>query len=176
MSFRAWAECFKLDFLASLGMAGVANSIGWRVGHLESHLANVNKTYGCNTGTGYLDNSVDLPFVVTANVAAGVYGTPLKISSGAELTGGAHCNITTINTLSANQTAQTYKVRFWYGPVTPDYLACEFVFRASSALDIIKYVPIVCKDIPLTDCIWAECRCGVGGKTVSFILNFVICA
>jgi hypothetical protein len=178
MSFRAWAEMFKIDFLPILGLAGTPGSLGYKIHNMEKYLQAAGLQYGMNAGTGFLDNTTMNPFVLTAGAVAETYSVAQQISAGTEILAGDPTkayNFYRVLVLGCNQTGKTYKVRFWTG--TTDFAGAtrrgEFCFRASSALDVSNLVPVTMIDTPCNYKVWAECMCETGGKTISFIVDVI---
>jgi hypothetical protein len=127
-----------IDQEAVNGLAGVANSLAYRVHEIEKHLHNSEQVFG-NSGN---DMTADIPVKFTVVGGDNAWGTELMLTDGTVIESGSSTKKFDLNTLhivSASAANKISIVEFLYSPInTP--VACVFDATGGAAENIVTAV------------------------------------
>lgn len=164
----------KIDNEAVNGLAGVSNSLAYKVHGIEKHFHNSELWYGAAAGDGYFDTTVLTEFQVTAS-NTGFDGTELQISNGDEIELGDATKYYDIHEILVTATSaanKVQKIQFLYGTGA--------VGAATVASEIGFFVPAAGKSaaiemiMPRITCnnkVWVKAFSETNSATIDFIIG-----
>lgn len=127
-----------MDNLATNGLAGVADSLAYRVHEIEKHLHNSEQVFG-NSGN---DMTADTPVKFTVTGGDNAWGTELMLTDGTVIESGSATkkfDLNEIYIVSVSAANKISIVEFLYSPINTG-VACTFDFTGGTAEDIVLAV------------------------------------
>jgi hypothetical protein len=169
------AAAAKIDSYATLGLAGVHNSLAYRVHEIEKHVHNREYWYGQSGADTFLSNASLTSWVLTAGDSV-AYGTPVQLSNGDEIAGGSTTQKYDMHRLlitGTNQADSAYKIQFLYGTgvVGDAAILTEVTFVAPTQSIDGSPVEILSPRITCNNKLWAKLACLTNGKTLAFFIG-----
>jgi len=169
----------KIDELATNGLAGVHNSLAYRVHEIEKHFHNREYWYGKSAGDTFLDPASLTEWQVVAGDSL-AFGTAIQISNGDEVESGSatkYYDMHKVLVTAVSASNKVYKLQILYGTglVAAATIATEIVgfFPATGKSDSINFM------MPRITCnnkVWVKSACETNAGTLDFIVGLHIYA
>ncbi len=171
-------DALKIDGKSTLGLAGVNNSLAYRVHEIEKHFHSEEHWYGSDgDGTGSTANNLT-EYRLTAGTSA-AYGTEVQVLDPNDVSDAdfsftpvkfdMHRILITVS--SAND--KNYMIEFWkgsgaFGAAT---LATTVPYRTGSNVAEVIPIDVQMGRIAVTDKLWARVKCETNSATLDFIMG-----
>ncbi len=176
MSYNS--DTSKIDSLATDGLAGVANSLAYRIHEIEKHFHSEEHWYGTDgDGTGSTANNLD-EWELTAGTSE-AYGTEVQLLGANDVSATdfsftpAKFDLHRVSVTTSDTNDVNYMVQLWagtgaFGAAT---LVTSFPYRA--AANNVESLPI---DVQMgrqdvATKIWARVRCETNSATLSILVG-----
>ena len=174
---KANAAVLKIDGAAVDGLAGVNNSLAYKVHEIEKHFHNSAQWFGKATGDSLLDRDSVTPWSLVSGTSQ-AYGTEAPLSDGTEIESGSATKKFDLHEVlivdnDAGNAVTTFKIQFWYGTglFATATLLTECVASFYSVSDNHGVIVMVCPRITCNNKIWARVKCSVNTKTISMLIG-----
>lgn len=167
-------DASKIDRFVTDGLAGVPNSLAYRVHEIESHLHSEQFCYGNDGANNFEENSLD-PFIITAGNSE-AFGTELQIHDGTIIEGGDPTKKFDLNTAYVTLSSSNdnnYCVEIYCGTSTFGAATRNSSFYYRTGANSAEVVPIVFQSKrQICNCkIWIRCKCETDGATLSLLFE-----
>ena len=169
----------KIDEKATLGLAGVKNSLAYRVEELEKHFHNREYWFGKSAGDTFLDPAVLTEWQAVSGTGS-AYGNAIQLSNGDEIESGSttkYYDMHKILVTAVSASNKVYKLQILYGTGTSaaTAIATEVVgfFPATGKSAAINFM------MPRITCnnkVWVKSACETDAATLDFIVGLHIYA
>jgi len=171
-------EWKKVDLQATDGLAGVSNSLAYRVHEIEKHFHSIERWYGDDgDSTGSTANNLTA-WTLTAG-SSEAYGSEVQLLGANDIASGDFVftpvcfDLHRIKVVSSNQNDSTYMIQIWGGTGTfgEATLLTEVPYRRGQSS--VEVTPIDCQmeRQAVANKIWARVKCATDGKTVDIIIG-----
>lgn len=168
----------KIDGAATLGLAGVPNSLAYRVHEIEKHLHGIERWFGSDgDGTASISNNLT-EWTLTSGVSQ-AYGTEVQLLGVNDIVVAdfgfipVKFDLHRILVADSNQNDDTYIIQVWSGETTfgAATLRTEIPYRTGSSS--AEVVPIDCQmsRIPVAEKVWARVKCQTDSATLDFTVG-----
>ena len=167
-------EVDKIDLKVTNGLAGVYDSLAYRVHEIEKHVHNREYWYAKDGGDNYFSPTSLTSWQVQAGTS-GAFGTPLQISNGDEIESGdvdKYYDPHRIFVTAVSATGKLYRVQFLYGT--------GVVGDATVLTEVPVFVPATVKSGPIeviadriacNNKLWVKIPCETDSATLDFIIG-----
>jgi len=161
-------ETEKIDAAVTDGLAGVSNSLAYRVHEIEKHLHSKGCMYGKDPGDTFLLEDGLVSWRVTAG-AIGVYGAWVQLSNGDEIADPKWDRHKLMIT-AASANGSLYYIQLGTGEAAAQVAESTEPFLPSAQLRQGSVSTQIGR-IDNTDKLWGRCKCEVGAATIDFVLG-----
>lgn len=165
------------DSYISPGLSGVKDSVGYRVNEIERHFHNREVWYGAGAGNGAGVSTSITAWTLTAGTPANTYGSFIQLGTGQiavnDFPGTTYFDLHSVFVTDVNDLSATYMIEIWYGIDTTSNatLMTQFPFRANGSATQSSRQELKSIRIPVGMKTWARAKCGIAGKTISFLVG-----
>ena len=173
------SDRLKIDSAATLGLAGMHNSLAYRVHEIEQHFHSPERWYGSDgDGTGSTANNLT-PWQIQASATPGAWGTEIQILGANDVSASdfgftpVYFDLHRIYMVDSNDTDETYIVQFWCGDTTfgaADFCT-EIPYRTGSSTTEVAHIGMQMSRSEVTKKFWARCKCTAASTTLDFIVG-----
>jgi len=167
----------KIDGLAVDGLAGVYNSLAYKVHEIEKHFHNSEQWFGKDGGDNLLNRDSVTPWTVVAGTSQ-AYGTEVQLSDGTEIESGSATKKMDIHEIlvvdnDAGNAITTFKIQLWYGTglFAAATLLTESVCTFYAVSDNKGIIELVCPRIACNNKLWVRIKCSVNSKSISILIG-----
>ena len=163
----------NIDGLASIGLLGTVDSLGYKVDELIRHHHNSEQWYGLGTTT--IGRNTLAPIVITAGTTA-MWGEKLLIAGGTEIEGGSatkQFDFHRIVLTAITTTAKLAYLRFRTGTavVGGNAIVSEVPVRKDTNQGGFDPIEILSDRLPCNSPLWVEAMSEAGGDAISFFVG-----
>ena len=162
-------ETDKIDEAAVDGLAGVSNSLAYKVHEIEKHLHGQGYWYGKDPGDSFLLVYGTTPWQLVAG-ADDAFGDWVQLSNGDEITAGPRYDPHQVLVMQASAAGKLYYIQFGTGAGGAQAVRTTVAFFPAATLRQGS-VPVICPRFYSTDLLWARAACETDAATISFVLG-----
>ena len=164
----------RIDGLATDGLAGVHNSLAYRVHELEKHFHNTPLVYG-DDGTSNFRADDLTHFTLGAGLSE-AWGTAVALHDGTVIEGGSavkRFDFHRVFVTGVNVADKNYMVEILYGTGAVGAAArlTAFYFRVGNVQFETLPITVMSPRIPCNNKLWARCKCELDSKTISLLFE-----
>ena len=159
----------KIDNWAVDGLAGVSNSLAYKVEELEKHFHGQGYWYGQDPGDTFLVEFGMTPWQLAAGDGE-AFGAWIQLSNGDEITAGPRYDPHLLMVMQASAAGKLYYIQFGTGAGGAQAVRTTVAFFPAATLRQGPAI-VICPRLYSTDLLWARAACETNGATISFVLG-----
>jgi len=172
-------EVRKIDSLATDGLAGVSNSLAYRVHEIEKHFHSIERWYGDDGDSTMSTANQHTAWRLTADGSANTWGTEVLMGAANDVLD-ADMGITVVkfdihrlSVVESSVNDKNYFIQIWtgtgaFGAAT---LQTEIPYRTGA--NSAEAQPIDCQmsRVAVAEKVWARSKCETGGGTIDILIG-----
>ena len=160
---------WPIDGVATSGLLGVSNSLGYKVHEIEKHFHNQAYWYGKDPGDAFLLENGLVSWTLIAG-AIGVMGNWMQLSNGDEIIAGPKYDLHQILITNASAAGKVYYIQLGTGAGGAQVAKTTAVIMPAATLRQ-SHEEIMMPRLANTDLLWARCSCETAAATVSILVG-----
>lgn len=167
---KAQGYGLKIDGQAVDGLAGVSNSLAYRVHEIEKHLHNTERWFGRDAGDTFFAENGLLPWTLIAG-NGGVFGDWVQLSNGDEIIAPAvKYDPHEILVITTSVASKLYYIQLGTGAGGAQVVITTApIYPAASVRQTA--MPIISPRVGIAEKLWARCNCETNAATVTMVLG-----